>query len=813
LDNQEKLRHLRIDQYGQARDYTSPREGRDNFKMPARERQAHGADLSQQLESLDDGIRQRAAEQATRGTVLALSGAPGYELRLKSLDSVRAGIELLSVKPVGSKMVATVFVPQGKLTHFKGLVDGYLNKETTGGNPKNKKLVESISDISLAAIEHFWTDHEPFPAMDATISWEVWLRSGEGVAGALELFRAEATAAGLAVGARSLSFPDRIVVLAYGTANQFASSLTLLDILAELRRAKECPTSFVDLPATQQVEWVESFLSRVQSPPPECPAVCILDSGVYYTHPLLAIATEEKDVVTCFPPASPVDHGGHGTEMAGLVLYGDLMDVISSQAPLTLTHRLESVQVLPHVGANHQDIWGSITLEAVSRAVVASPDRKRIVCMAVASIDTRDKGEPSSWSAAIDGIAFGQDEAPPTLFVICAGNTDIDGRVQYPRSNYEVEGIHDPGQSWNALTVGAFTEKAFPLPATFDGYQPLAPKGGLSPCSSTSCMWDNKWPFKPDLVLEGGNNVLSPNKDYVDWPEPYSMLTTRRMIDGKFFSLMRDTSAATALAAKMAAGIAAVYPEYWPETIRALLVHSAEWTDAMMASFCQQTPKEACKRRLRCFGYGVPSLDKALWCAGNALTLISQAELQPYHKPGNEIKSKDMHLYALPWPVEALRTLHDKNVKMRITLSYFIEPSPGRRGWKYQHRYASHGLRFDVKKPTDTPEEFEARINKQARDEDDGEIDESDGRPWVLGAKLRNRGSLLCDWWEGTATDLADCGYIAIYPVIGWWRERKKLNRWANKVRYSLIVSLYTDTLDVDLHTPVKTMVEIPIET
>lgn len=557
---EKNLRHLRVDKYAEASDYTSPREGRDNFRMPGRERQAHGELLTKQLEGLEGGIRDRAVEQATRGTVLAMSGAPGYELRLKSLDSVRAGIELLSVKTEGNRMTATVFVPQGKLSHFKGLVDGYLNKDTQHGNAKNKKLVESISDIRLAAVEHFWTDHEPFPDLDATISWEVWLRAGEEAQGSLQLFRTEAKAAGLQVGDRILTFPDRIVVLATGTANQFASSFALLDVLAELRRAKECPTLFLDKAATEQAGWVAQLLSRVQPPPEGCPAVCVLDSGVYHAHPLIAVAIDEKDVLTCFPPNSPVDHSGHGTEMGGLALYGDLMERFANSAPVILTHRLESVQILPKTAAgNHQDIWGDITIEAVSRAAIAS-ERSRVVCMAVTSTDTRDRGEPSSWSAAVDGLAFGKDEAPPVLFVVSAGNTDVDSRVRYPKSNHEIEGIHDPGQSWNALTIGAYTEKAFPLPAEYEGYQPLARKGGLSPCSSTSCMWDNKWPLKPDLVMEGGNNVLSPDQKWVDWPELYSLLTTRLMKDGKYFTLMRDTSAATALAAGMAAGICAAYP-------------------------------------------------------------------------------------------------------------------------------------------------------------------------------------------------------------------------------------------------------------
>src|SRR5262249_50733714 len=114
---------------------------------------------------------------------------------------------------------------------------------------------------------------------------------------------------------------------------------------------------------------------------------------------------------------------------------------------------------------------------------------------------------------------------------------------------------------------------------------------------------------------------------------------------------------------------------------------------------------------------------------------------------------------------------------------------------------------------TELEGEFQARLNKLAREDDDAEFDETDDRPWTLGARLRSRGSLLSDWWEGSAADLADCGQIAVYPVIGWWRERKPLNRWVNKVRYSLIVSLTTAVTDIDLYTPVRTMVEVPIET
>jgi hypothetical protein len=52
------------------------------------------------------------------------------------------------------------------------------------------------------------------------------------------------------------------------------------------------------------------------------------------------------------------------------------------------------------------------------------------------------------------------------------------------------------------------------------------------------------------------------------------------------------------------------------------------------------------------------------------------------------VKTKDMILHDLPWPGEALEALGQTIVRMKITLSYFIEPNPGERGWTQRHRYS-----------------------------------------------------------------------------------------------------------------------------
>src|SRR5262249_9394582 len=157
------------------------------------------------------------------------------------------------------------------------------------------------------------------------------------------------------------------------------------------------------------------------------------------------------------------------------------------------------------------------------------------------------------------------------------------------------------------------------------------------------------------------------------------------------------------------------YPTLWPETIRALIVHSAEWTRAMRAHLRGAEGKRARARLVKRYGFGVPHLDRALRSANDALTLIAQSSIRPFV----DEKMREMHLSELPWPREVLQGLGDTPVCMRVTLSYFIEPNPARRGWRKRYSYPSHGLRFDVKGPTESIAEFRKRLNQRALEEDE----------------------------------------------------------------------------------------------
>jgi len=152
---------------------------------------------------------------------------------------------------------------------------------------------------------------------------------------------------------------------------------------------------------------------------------------------------------------------------------------------------------------------------------------------------------------------------------------------------------------------------------------------------------------------------------------------------------------------------------------------------------------------------------------------------------------------------------------MRVTLSYFVEPNPGRRGWTKRHRYASHGLRFEVKGPTESVEEFRKRLNQRALDEDEEKPVAGGGASdWYFGEQARNRGSIHSDVLQGFAADLAERGVIGVYPVSGWWKDQPKRDRSEKGAHYALVVSIETPSVQADIWAPVAEQVQalVPVE-
>ncbi len=138
-----------------------------------------------------------------------------------------------------------------------------------------------------------------------------------------------------------------------------------------------------------------------------------------------------------------------------------------------------------------------------------------------------------------------------------------------------------------------------------------------------------------------------------------SLLTTNSRPHERLFTLSWATGCVLFLStAQAAARIQAAYPDFWPEAVRALMVHSARWTQPMVDAYTPNGLRNQANMRqlLRHCGYGVPSLERALYSASNSLALIVRIDCS-HTKVGSTIRTRDMHLHDLPWPTELLQAL------------------------------------------------------------------------------------------------------------------------------------------------------------
>ena len=150
----------------------------------------------------------------------------------------------------------------------------------------------------------------------------------------------------------------------------------------------------------------------------------------------------------------------------------------------------------------------------------------------------------------------------------------------------------------------AYTAKTTISQKDFVGWGLVAQAGDLSPTSRTSGIWDRQWPIRPDVVFEGGNQA----HDGINEPEAIDdlqLLTTHHRPTQHLLTTFGETSSASALAARMAARIMAARPGLWPETVRGLIVHAAEWTRIMRRHVEQGASQTQKSGMLRRYGWGV----------------------------------------------------------------------------------------------------------------------------------------------------------------------------------------------------------------
>lgn len=830
--------------------YFHPKGG-ERSKAPQLDYQAHGAKLLADLASVFRQNEEINANQDFAAVTLRFVSQNNVDLALESLESPSRGIHLLNVRKnqaeETTQQTATVLVPRDKQDYFAKKIQPYADGQTTSkGKIKARDLCDKILRIELPKLEDFWIDApDELDVAPNKKSWrQVWVQreqsSNKATSNLVQSFRNICNSLSLDCRNSVSCFKESLIFLVYGSKNNFSELLLAFPYITAFCPHYPLVTQWYDAPISEQKDWIEDLQNRtlISTTKSEV-AVCLLDTGVVYHHPLLQNVVSESNCYTTFQDGRTFDSAAHGTEMMGLLVYGDLAQLFGSSDYVTIQNHFESVRIVSSSYSNPPELYGSITSQAIYRVESQEPTHSRIICMAVTSEPIKQDGTPDEWSSVIDALAFGEQSVEyqdenllftrnnmektacqsidngKRLFVLSAGNIQNEDEIlRYPTSN-ETSSIESPAQAWNALTIGAYTQKGYleDKTAVYDNI--LAPLGGLSPASRTALLWHSQWPIKPDLVCEGGNRLVYRNEQgdihAVDSHYDLEILTLgcpSWQNENNNFSTMSDTSAATALAARMTMLFKTQYPQAWPETVRAALINSADWTPTMLSQYTDphHPKKEHYKNLTRVYGYGVPSLPRVLESFNSSLTMVIQDEIVPYRYRKSNLQYGDVKFYTLPWPQDELRMLANQPVRLRVALSYFISPNPTFKSFHPKYKYQSHSLGFKVKTPNLNLEEFKKTL---CSSENELKVEDNN---WLLGIKNRQKGSLCADIWEGTAIDLASRNVIAVYPnASGWWKTTPERKSQENRARFSLVVTLELPKIDIDIWNVINQDIEMKI--
>ena len=399
--------------------------------------------------------------------------------------------------------------------------------------------------IRLAVAESFWTDGvDALPASNARSWWEVWLRGDDDAV--LTRFREQAKVMGVTIGAKHLTFPERTVVLAEGSLDQFAASLDFLDTLAELRRLatsgasspgrfrqKSKPRGRANsLPAPRRPQGRGCHVHPRHRRKPRSRAPHPGARGEGHARVQATVGRRR--------PQRSRDRDGGDRRLRGPARSARLVGSPRAR------HRLESAKILPPPpGKNRKELYGALTAEAISYAEIEAPTRPRVISMAITTTEFRDRGQPTSWSSELDKLCAGIDGEPTAVLRFrrerskgrgLSSGSERDRRHPRSRAGLERADRRRLYGSRARSTSRPYADRADRRRAT-----------ATCPTSTTSCIWQGQWPLKPDIVMEGGNMALSPTGRRPTFRTRFSSSTYFEP-NVRQFTATGDTSAATAAA-------------------------------------------------------------------------------------------------------------------------------------------------------------------------------------------------------------------------------------------------------------------------
>lgn len=469
-------------------------------------------------------------------------------------------------------------------------------------------------------------------------------------------------------------------------------------------------------------------LPAVPPPPEDAPIVAVLDSGIAGGHPLIGPALGDAQGFL-LPDKAHHDDDGHGTHVAGILLYGDVEEC--AQAPAFVPQlRLVSGRILDDRAAGDPRLIENIVAEAVRYF------HGEYGCR-IFNLSYGDENKPYL-GGHVRGLAYLLDQLSRelgVLFVVPTGNfkgtEDVprDWKDDFPDYLFtESARLLDPAPALNALTVGSvarWDQSHYARRYPEDPREvPIAHREQPSPF--TRCGQSVKGAVKPELVAYGGNWAIH---------QGTRNLSSRRLgelsmskdfaADGRLLAEESGTSFAAPHVSHYAGRLLAEHPDAGTNLIRALLIATAVAPPATQELFGNDRDKIA-----QTVGYGMVQTDTLYRSSEEQVTLIAEATL----------RNKHHHFYEIPIP-ESFYNAGKRSRRREITVA--LAHCPAVRTTRIDYKASSFQFRLVE---SDSLDQVVATFNAATSKDDFPNIAELN-LDQTCKNQYRSKGTVQCSTW------------------------------------------------------------------
>lgn len=607
----------------------------------------HGNKIDQEVRTIIDTLKRPRPVAIKPELILKIQ----YSNNIQPDELRRSGLEIIGESP---NKALIVFSTDLEMEEFRRRITSYSQGPQDSKNPSYNNLIANIEQVSLiTSTDRVGPKLGRLTIEDETTYWvdvELW-HLGDSTTCREKVREVSQLIANNSGRVTDDYIGSGIVLLRANVTGKLLGELLEIDTVRQIDLPPKPTFNVREIPTLE----VGDF--NVQSPPDNSAGVCIIDSGVATGHPFLGPAV---GYAASFPEkiGGSEDVQGHGTKVAGIALYGDVLNSIQNREFVPLSY-LYSARV-----TNQYNQFDDETLITSQMREAITYFHREYGCR-IFNISLGDpekpyvEGKQGIWAAVLDEIARELD----VVVIVSAGNyfyhneDDIENILRdYPNYLFtEAARIIEPATAALALTVGSHCEDGGPMRNLFGlettaALRVIGRDGHPSPFTRSGPGVQGA--IKPELCEPGGNQAYNALMRRIVDDRGLSVVTTSRELPSELFTFDIGTSFAAPRVAYKASQILNKINDASANLIRALLVHSAT------SPYIEQGGLLSEDQVVNVLGYGVSNPTKILESSQTCVNLFAE----------NTMELDKFHVYELPIPDDF--NLINGNRVITVTLAF-----------------------------------------------------------------------------------------------------------------------------------------------